>query len=65
MPLYDFYCGYCNKKFKDIKVPRDISWEITCSKCGETLKRIFPLPSEPRVKGGTKKFHRRGNKNYA
>lgn len=44
MPLYDFECSKCDKKY-EVMVPLDkLKEELKCPKCNEKLERQFPAP---------------------
>lgn len=57
MPIYDYLCPKCRREMKNVITTFNDAEKIICSRCDVEMERRFPLPSEPKVKGGTKKFH--------
>ena len=41
MPMYDFRCKACGKKFEDFKTIEKYQSTSVCPKCGETAVRDF------------------------
>lgn len=60
MPLYEFECLYCGHRNLKRLSHDDLDKNKTrdCARCGEVMKRLFPFPAKPNVKGGTEKFHK-------
>ncbi|MFC1558181.1 zinc ribbon domain-containing protein [candidate division KSB1 bacterium] len=54
MPIYEFNCRDCNKKFDDLFSSYDISdMEVVCTHCGSNkTERILSLFSSPGVTAG-------------
>ena len=59
MPLYEFTCqnekcGHMTERRQPIA---DATKVVQCPKCGSDALKVWSVPSEPRIPGGTPKFH--------
>lgn len=44
MPLYDYYCPNCNKRFEVILPLKDSDVQLECKYCGQVMEKIICAP---------------------
>ncbi len=53
MPIYEFACAPCGKKFEDLIIRKSDEAEVRCPACGsQDVSRQISRPAAARVSGG-------------
>ncbi len=53
MPIYEFACAPCGKKFEDLIIRKSDEAEVKCPACGrQDVSRQMSRPAAARVGGG-------------
>jgi hypothetical protein len=58
MPIYEFTCPKAHKTEKIVAVGTE---SVTCA-CGKTAKKVWSIPAEAKIQGGTPRHYPRTHK---